>query len=188
LGQLPGALEALRSAVAERGKEENRRLVFLYQSKAQYQETVAAIHQRLGHADSARAAFGAALQEDLSYAYAHAHLAALSLAAGDTAGAVGELALATQIRPADPALRVDAATVLAAAGHVEDAVEHLKKAVELDPWYADPYVMLGRLHDASGMTDDALKYYDAFLAHAARLHPQYAWATQRAAELRAAPR
>jgi tetratricopeptide (TPR) repeat protein len=186
LGQLPGALQALRSALAERGKEENRRIVFLYQSKAQFQETAGAIHERMGHPDSARAAFGAALQEDLSFAWAHAHLAALSLAAGDTAGAVGELALAVQIRPQDPALRVDAATVLAAGGHVEEAVEHLKRALELDPWYADPYVMLGRLHDASGMRDDALKYYDVFLARAARLHPQYAWATQRAAELRAA--
>lgn len=188
LGQLPAALQALHAAVAERGREESRRIVFLYQSKAQYHETAAAIHERLGHADSARAAFGAALQEDLSFAWAHAHLSALSLAAGDTAGAVSELALAVQIRPRDPALRVDAATVLAAGAHVEEAVEHLKRAVELDPWYADPYLMLGRLHDASGMTDDALKYYDAFLSHAARLHPQYAWAQQRAAELRAAPR
>ena len=185
-GDLAGALLSFQSAIASRGAEQNRRLVFLYQSRAQYQETVGALHERLGHADSARAAFGAALQEDLSFAYAHAHLAALSLAAGDTAGAMGELALAVQIRPADPGLRVDAATMLAATGHVEEAVEHLKRAVELDPAYADPYVMLGRLHDASSLAADALRYYDAFLAHAARTHPQYEWARQRAAQLRAA--
>ncbi|HSU17301.1 tetratricopeptide repeat protein [Longimicrobium sp.] len=186
-GDLAGALSALQSAVAARAAEQNRRLVFLYQSKAQYQATVAALHERLGHADSARAAYGAALQEDLSFAYAHAHLAALSLAAGDTAGALGEFALAVQIRPGDPGLRVDAATILAATGHVEEAVEHLKKAVELDPAYADPYVMLGRLHDASSLTADALRYYEAFLAHAARTNPQYEWAQQRIAQLRAAP-
>jgi hypothetical protein len=36
------------------------------------------------------------------------------------------------------------------------------------------------------MTGEALKYYDGFLARAALLHPQHAWAEQRAAELRAA--
>jgi len=185
-GDLPGALASLQSAISARAAEQGRRLVFVYQSRAQYQATVGAIHERLGHADSARAAYGAALQEDLSFAYAHAHLAALSLAAGDTAGTVSELALAVQIRPADPALRVDAATILAATGHVEEAVEHLKKAVELDPAWADPYLMLGRLHDASSLSADALRYYDAFLAHAARTNPQYEWAQQRAAQLRAA--
>ncbi|HEX6746647.1 MAG TPA: tetratricopeptide repeat protein [Longimicrobium sp.] len=186
LGRFPEALAALSSAVAERTREDNRRLVVLYNSKAHFQQTAGAIHARIGHADSARAAYGAALQEDLSFAYAHAHLAALSVAAGDQAGAFGELELAVQIRPSDPGLRVDAATVLAAAGQIEKAVEHLKQAVELDPWYADPYLMLGRLHDASGMRDDAVKYYQGFLAHAALRHPQYAWAQQRIAELRAA--
>ncbi len=186
LGRFPEALAALSSAVTERTREDNRRLVVIYNSKAHFQQTAGAIHARLGHADSARAAYGAALQEDLSFAYAHAHLAALSVAAGDKAGAFGELELAVQIRPSDPGLRVDAATVLALVGQVEKAVEHLKQAVELDPWYADPYLMLGKLHDGSGMRDDAAKYYAGFLAHAARRHPEYAWAQQRITELRAA--
>lgn len=185
-GDLAGAVASLDSAVATRSREQSRRLVFLYQSKAQYQQTLGALHERMGHADLARTAYGAALQEDLSFAWAHAHMASLSLAAGDTAGAVSELALAVQIRPDDPALRVDAATVLALAGHVQDAVKHLEKAVELDPYYADPYVMLGRLNDASGITPEALRYYDAYLAHAALLHPQHAWVEQRARDLRAA--
>jgi cytochrome c-type biogenesis protein CcmH/NrfG len=64
------------------------------------------------------------------------------------------------------------------------ALPALKKAIELEPYYAMPHVMLGRIYDASGFTDDAIAAYQGFLARASRNDPQREFAERRVAALK----
>ena len=185
-GAYPAALEEMRLALEEKRKEDRRDIVFLYESKALYEHSVGNVLERLERLDEAREAYGRALTEDLAFHPAHVRLSRLALAAGDTATAVSEMDLAVQLRGDDPALRMEYARVLAEARRIADAAAELKRAVELTPEYAEPYQMLGRIHDASGMTEEALGFYDQFIARAARNDPLYDWTVQRAAALRAA--
>ncbi|HEX2201811.1 MAG TPA: tetratricopeptide repeat protein [Longimicrobium sp.] len=186
-GAYGASLEAMRLALEEKRKEDRRDLVFVYESKALYEHSIGNVLERLGRPGEAREAYGRALTEDLAFHPAHVRLSRLALAAGDTATAVSEMELAVQIRGDDPALRMEYARVLAEARRHAEAAAELRRAVELDPDYAEPYQMLGRIHDASGMTEEALGFYDQFTARAARTDPLLEWTRQRAAALRAAP-
>lgn len=184
-GDMAGAMADLGAAIEEMRKEDASDLVYVYESKAVLEHSVAAIHERRGEAEPAREAYGRALQEDLSYYPAHVRLASLSLAAGDTAAAVSGMDLAVQIAEGDGALRYDYASLLVAARKYVEALEHLKKAAELEPYYAAPHLLLGKIHDASGMRLEAVQNYRDFLARASRGDAQRAWAQGRLAALEA---
>ena len=69
---------------------------------------------------------------------------------------------------------------------LESAAE-MKKAAELDPYYAAPHFYLGAMNDASGVTQDALEHYRAFLARAANDDARRAQAQARVTALAATP-
>src|SRR5262249_15236834 len=99
--QLDSALAELTAAIDYMRKRDKKDLVYVYQSKALTEHSIAVVHLRLGHTEQAKEAFGRALQEDLSYSPAHLQLAFLALDAKDTATALTELDLVTQLRPDD---------------------------------------------------------------------------------------
>lgn len=117
---------------------------------------------------AARVAFGRALTENLGFYWAHARLAGTALALADTATALAELALAVDLEALDPVLRVFHGVVLYDAGLLSEAAGELEKALELDPYYAQPHYRLGRVYEAQGKKLDAIAQYRLFLAHAAR--------------------
>ncbi|HEX5725573.1 MAG TPA: tetratricopeptide repeat protein [Longimicrobiaceae bacterium] len=188
-GDRARALEVMRQAVAEahtEDEDEDNPIVY-YESKALLEQSIGHLLELGGDLAGAREAYGRALQEDLAYYPAHARLARLSLATGDTAAALAEMDLAVQLDPASGYLRFSYAVMLVQARKYLEAGEQLTKAIELEPWFAAPYLLLGKLYDGSNSPAEALDYYRRFLERASRSHSDRAWTTQRIGQLEAAP-
>ncbi|HKW12103.1 MAG TPA: tetratricopeptide repeat protein [Gemmatimonadaceae bacterium] len=183
LGQPDSALSELTQALDELRKADKNRVIYVYESKALLEHSIAIVHQRLGNAAAAKEAFAGALAEDLSYFPAHVQLATLAIGAKDTTTALSEMELAVQIRPDDPALRYGYGYILTTSGHFEDAEVQLRKAIEVDPDYASPYFMLGLVLDSEGKGTEAVTRYQAFLAHASLADPRRKEAEEHIREL-----
>jgi len=132
---------------------------------------------------AARAAFERALTANLGFYWAHARLAGAALALGDTATALAELDLAVQLEDRDPVLRLYYGAVLHAARKLEPAVLQLRKAIELDLYYAAPYYWLAAAYAAQGRRQDAIEQYRSFVARAAQTDPDRARAARALATL-----
>jgi tetratricopeptide (TPR) repeat protein len=184
-GDRQKALEEMRLAVRDLRDDDKDRLVRVYESKAIYEHATGLIHEVGGATDSAKAAYGRALQEDLAYWPAHRQLGMLLLTTGDTAAAIAELAQAVQLKGDDAGLRYSYGYVLTAANKLDEAVAEFRKATELAPDYAAPYAFIARIYDAAGFGLQAMDYYEAFVARAARRDPQLPRATQRLTTLAA---
>lgn len=187
LANTDSALAEYREAIALQRKEDvdPKGSVLLYQPKALYEHAAATVLENLGRLAEAREGFGRAIVEDLGFYPAHVRLAALALAAGDTTTAISELALASQIATHNPVVLYQYAYVLILKGHEPEAVEQLHRAATVEPYYAEPHLLLARLFDASDLRDDAIASYTRFLALASRDHPRRLMADQRLAALKA---
>jgi tetratricopeptide (TPR) repeat protein len=168
-----------------RALDESRDLVLVYQSKAMFLQSLGMIEERAHHPQAARAAYGAALQEDLSFFAAHSRLAQIALAENDTAGALAEMDLAVQLAPDDASLHYRYADVLVHARRDGDAAVQLRKAIALDPWYGAPHLMLARIADVEQYTEDAIDEYRKYIAVAARTDVQLLVAKARLSKLTA---
>ncbi|MFL5608642.1 MAG: tetratricopeptide repeat protein, partial [Gemmatimonadaceae bacterium] len=102
----------------------------------------------------------------------------------DTTTALSELALAAQIAAGEPHIRYVNGYVLAATHHLPEALKELKTAVELEPNYALPYLLLGQVHEMMTNGPDALASYEEFLARAAQTDGQRQFATDRVKEIK----
>ncbi len=184
---LVGAYDSARAemtrAVEEMRAADAKDMVYLYDSKAVFEESIGMIEERSDHPDAAREAYARALEEDLSYAPAHERLALLALGKADTATAVTELDLAVQLCPDDGVLRVVYGTVLAKSGKFDEAVAQLTRAAELEPYYSAPQLLLALTYDTESKPDDARGAYTRYVALASRADPMLASATSRLAEL-----
>ena len=168
------ALEKLRTRDLNRDT-----LVVFYSSKALYEHSVGVLYARKGDAEKAREAFGRAMTEDLSFYPAHLELATLALAKKDTATAVSEMALAAELAPSEGHVHFRQGELLIALGQHADAIAPLKKAIELEPFFASPHQLLGVALEKTGDSAGAKASYERFLALAARRHPQRGAATER---------
>lgn len=188
-GKPDSAVAEMTQAVAARRarEDDDKKLVFVYDSKALYEHSIGLAHEEAGRLAEAREAYGRALQEDLAYYPAHARLAEVALASGDTATAISELDLAVQIREDEPTLRYSYGKVLTFTGRYDDAAVQLRKAVEIDPYFAAPYALLGGVLETRGDRAAALAQYRAFLEHASRANPLLQNVRARIAALDASP-
>ena len=82
------ALAELTVLLDKMRRQDVKRLVSIYESKAMYEYATGSILTRLRRYDEAREAFGRALAEDLSLAVVHAALGGIARAQGDTASAL----------------------------------------------------------------------------------------------------
>jgi Tfp pilus assembly protein PilF len=160
----PAALSDLTEALAELRRTEEEDLAPFYDSKALLEYSVGVVHQRMGNQTEAREAFARALQEDLSYYQAHVQMGAMALAGGDTAAAVSEYELATQIQSQDPVVQYRLGALFLGLHQHEAAATHFKTAIAAEPLYAPPYASLGGIYDRWGQPSDALGQYLALLA------------------------
>jgi tetratricopeptide (TPR) repeat protein len=177
------ALAELTLAIEDLRKRDKKDLIFVYQSKALTEHSIAMVQQRLGHVDAAREALGRALQEDLSYYPAHLQLAFLAIDTKDTTTALTEMDLAVQLRSDDAAARYLYGFTLAAAGKSADAEAQLRKSIELNSVYAAPHFVLGQVLEKLGRPADAVKEYTIFLANSAKSDVRRDGAQSRAASL-----
>jgi tetratricopeptide (TPR) repeat protein len=178
------AVSEFTLALDELRKKDDKSLVVLYDSKAQAEFSMAVLLEGDGKTDLAREAYGRALQEDLAYYPAHMRLGLLALGQGDTTVAVSELALAAQIATGEPFIRYMNGYVLGAANKPEEAIVELKKAIELEPYYALPNLVLGTQYEVLGKGPEALAAYERFLATASKQAPQRTFAEKRIEDIK----
>ena len=184
-GNYAQAAEHLRLGIEALRQADRRDIVRVYESKAMLEYSLAAALQQAGKADSAREAYGRALQEDLAFWPGHRRMSQLALASHDTTAALSEMALAVEIAPGEADLHFEYGTLLLSAHRVLESAAEMKKAAELDPYFAAPHFYLAAMNDASGVTEDALEHYRAFIARAANDDAHLAQARQRLAALAA---
>jgi tetratricopeptide (TPR) repeat protein len=151
-------------------KKEN--VVVFYASKALHEHSIGLLHARAGDADKAREAFGRAMEEDLAFYPAHLALARLAMATHDTVTATSEAALAADLAPGEPYVHFIHGQILANAGQHADAIAPLRRASELEPFYAEPTYQLGVSLQAIGDTAGATAAFERFLALAPARSPQ----------------
>jgi hypothetical protein len=172
-------------ALAELRAKDDKKLVIFYDSKALAEFSVARLLDGAGQQDRAREAYGRALQEDLAFYPAHMRLGLLALSQSDTAAAISELAMASEIVPGDPFVRYMHGWILAQTKHPAESVAELKKATELEPYYALPHLVLGTQYEKLDKAQEALAEYENFLTTASARDPQRAFATARIEDVKA---
>jgi Tfp pilus assembly protein PilF len=182
--EVESAVAEFQSALGEMREKDEKKLVVLYDSKAMAEYSIGTLLEGAGNAQKARDAYGRALQEDLSYYPAHMRLGLLALSEGDTTAAVSELALASDIATSDAYIHYLNGWVLGKAKHTAEAVTELKKAVELEPYYALPNLILGATYESLEKAPEAIAAYERFLALASARDPQREFATSRLTDLK----
>jgi tetratricopeptide (TPR) repeat protein len=163
IGKADSAVVELTKALELLQTRDKKDFVVYYNSKAMLETTIGIAHQQLSDMTAAKDAFGRALQEDLAYYPAHVRLGYLALDQKDTTTALSELELAVQLRADDALLRDQYGYALLLAGKPDAAIGQLKKATELEPFYALPQRHLGEAYEKTGNTKAALEAYRAFL-------------------------
>jgi tetratricopeptide (TPR) repeat protein len=170
MAQFDSTVAEMNRALEGYRKDDEKDLVILYESKAMYEFSIANAYIQAGKLEEAREALGRALTEDLSFYIAHQRMAALALKAGDTTTALSEYELAVQLNNDDAPLRAEYGAVLVALGKYAEAEAPLLRAIELEPWYAQPYAILASAYEGMGKTADAVAQYTRFLALASQNH------------------
>lgn len=179
------AIAEFRLALEDLRKDEDKKdeTVVFYSSKAMVEHSIGVVFGKLGQVDSAKAALGRAITEDLSYFAAHVELGKLALAQKDTAAAMGALGLAAELATDEPFVHFLQGSSLVAAGQHADAIAPLKRAVELEPLFAAPHFALGEALEKTGDGAGAREAYSRFLAQSWRRDQRRDAATQRLAAL-----
>lgn len=183
--EVESAVAEFQLALGELRQKEDKKLVVIYNSKALAEYSIATLLEGAGDAKKARDAYGRALQEDLSYYPAHMRLGLLALTEGDTTAAMSELALASDIATDDAYVHYLNGWVLGKAKHTAEAVAELKKATELEPYYALPNLVLGAQYETLEKGPEAVAAYERFLALASQHDPQRTFASERVEDLKA---
>ncbi len=165
-------LESLRKRDAKAEEE-----VVFYDSKALYEYSIGLLWTRKGDVEKAREAYGRAMEEDLSFYPAHLALARLALATGDTVTALSEAALAAEIAPNEPFVHLQYGDILRTVGRDAEAIVPLRRAIDLEPFYADPQYQLAVALERTGDMAGARAAYQRFLAIGARRDPRRAAVT-----------
>ena len=159
--ELQVVLDSLRA-------RDQKRLVHAYETKALFEYMIGVAHVHRRDYAAAREAFGRALAEDLSFYWVHGWLADVAQLQGDTATALQEFDLAVQLKGDDPVLRFSYGSALLRAGRYEPAAAEFRRAIELEPYFAAPYLNLAMALDRLGRAPEAVEAYTAYLARAPR--------------------
>ncbi len=171
-------LAAVRDAITARRAEDTDEISFFHSVPAHHHRMGLLLARRGDHA-AARAAFGDALLEDLSYFPSHFALAELAMQANDTVTALAESALAAELAPAEPKVHLQRGDVLMWTGQYADAAASFERAASLAPRFALAYYRMADALDAAGQATAALGAYRVFLTLAYAEHPMRGVATQR---------
>lgn len=157
------AVDLLRARDERRGE-----YVIFYDSKALLLHSMGILYTRQNQLDSARALFGRAMEEDVSFWPAHVELGRLALTQNDSITAVSELGLASELAIDEPHIHFMYGEMLNATGQHAEAVEAYRKAIAMEPRYAAPYFGLASALEGTGDAAAAKTQYQEYLARAPR--------------------
>lgn len=184
LGRYDSAVVQLRVLLDTLSHRDSSSLVLAYPSKELIYLALGDAQKQRGDTTAARVAFEDAIGENAAFYPAHARLARLAVDRKDLTTAIREIGLASEIAPDDPALILLHAAALLDAGEPRQAVAELLEAIDADPYFAKPYLFLGRAYEALGDRERAAQAYEEYAAHVRSAAPEAAWARAHADTLR----
>ena len=120
----------------------------------------------MGRQRDAYAAFDAARRLDPSNPMPLVNVATLHLAAREYDEARKVLATALELNPRLARIHNELGVIAAETGHVDEAVAHWKRAVELEPREFDTLFNLGSVLVKAGRASEARPYLERFLREA----------------------
>lgn len=186
VGTYDKARESLESVLATVRELDEDELVIVYESKAMTEYYLGRVLAQADDPSGAREAYARALVEDFSFYPAHVQLGQQALDAGDTLTGMSEFQLAVDIGADDPIPIYSLAYLQRETGQPEKAAELFGRVIELEPFFALPYLLRGitleQLQDGEG----ALDHYEKFLALAPIDDRRRGFAEQRAEVVRLA--
>lgn len=174
IAQYDTAAHELQLLIDDMRQREEKKLVRAYESKQMYEYGIAIVMLAKGDTAAARDALGKALTEDLTFEPAHITLAHLAAFGGDTATAIQELSQAVEIDSTDVTAQVELGVYLMMQNKTDEAQVHLRKAIALEPYYAQPYFPLAYVLEFEEKYAEAADMYLAFAARAPRIDEQRA--------------
>jgi tetratricopeptide (TPR) repeat protein len=166
--QFDSAAAEVSALLAEMRRRNEARFSRFYDSQELYEYSLALLQLAHGDVPAGRASLGRSLQENLGFYPAHAELGELALADRDTAQALAEYGQAAELGPEDGIMRFHYGVTLLGVHRLDEAEGELRRAIELEPLYAPPYLALASLLEERGASQEALAQYQAFVTRAAR--------------------
>jgi tetratricopeptide (TPR) repeat protein len=168
MGQYDSALAEMQTLRAALDQRDAKKLVVVYESREFLDYAIGLLESARGRAAPARESLGRALLENPGFYGAHLMLGDDAYAAKNDSGAIREYEAALLVQPADAVLELHYARSLARAGRYPDAVSALMKAVELEPYYAAPWLELGRALELTHDRPGARAAYTTFIERSPR--------------------
>lgn len=139
-----------------------------YESLEMVNYAIGLLHLVRGHADSARRFFEHAVEENLAFFPAQAELGELALGRFNRTTAERDFRQAAELAPDEAWIQHRYGVALLRMGRAVDALVPLQRAITLEPWYAEPYLMLGIAWVEAGDKDAAATALEAYLERAPR--------------------
>lgn len=167
-GKYDSAASELSTALDEMRRHERTRLVYWYESKAMFEYSLGVLHAIRKDYPAAKAAYGRAIAEEITFHIAHAAIGGLALVQGDTAQAIAAFEDAVAANPADAVIRHDLGVLLLSAGRPADALYHFRAVVTLAPEWAAAHYNYAAALDGVGRGAEAVEQYAEFVARAPR--------------------
>jgi len=188
LRQFDSALVEVQTLLDELERRDTGKLVVLYESKSFVHYAIGLLETVRGRHAEARESMGRALLENMGFYPAHLFLGSVALDTERWGEAVTEFQEALVTKPGDPVLYFRYGRALAQLGRGDEAIIALREAVRLAPFYAAPWLFLGRLLESKGDSLGAVAVYRVFINRTVRSDPNLALARTWAANLQAAAR
>ena len=160
--------------------------VMIYVSRAGIFYAQGMAYTQQGDSAKAREAYERALVEDLSFHMASVRLSGHALATTDTTTALSHLAHAVAVRPTDVVLRLYYGLLLSYRRQRREAADQYLRAIDVNPYYAPPYLHLGRLLERSD-PENAITSYHMYLGRVARADSTRTWVVERLRALGSTP-
>lgn len=167
-GQPDSAIAELTELLRVLREGDSRRVQYYYESKSLHEYALGMLHEAANRPAEARRAFERALEEDFSFYPARASLARLALRERNADEAAEQLSQAVAIAPQDGVMHYEYGNALLVGGKPQEAIEHYRHAIELEPYFADPYLRLGIALQTAGEGANAASAYRAYLQRAPR--------------------
>ena len=182
------ATAELTALLEEMRRRDEKQLAYSYQSKELLEYSVGLLQLARGNRAAARDALQQALVENLAFFPAHAVLADVALSQGDRATAWREFAQAIELGAGDGVVHYRYGAALGLAGRYDEAERELRRAEELEPWFAPSFFTLARVLEARHERREALDQYRDYVLRAPRSAPEIDQAQARIGALTAESR
>ena len=157
-----------RALLATLRERDEVRLNRFYESKAELEYALGLLHDARSRPEEARRALERALEEDLTMYPARAALARMALRERNAAEAVEHLTQVVEIAPGDPVMQLEYGNALAAAARADDAIIAYRRASQLEPYWAEPYLRMGLVLRHTGQSQKAAAALRTYLERAPR--------------------